>query len=180
LPLRWGVAAAGTVGLGATADEKDEAGPISYAPLVPALICPRGHANPPGEPRCRVCGRTLKDAPTRTVPRPSLGVLKVSSGARVPLDRGVVFGRNPQAVPGQFPAPNLVRILDPDKDVSGQHVEVRLNGWQVEVVDLGSTNGTQVVPPHGRAIALEPRVAVVIVPGTKVVLANAFDFVYEI
>jgi hypothetical protein len=180
LPLRWGVAAAGTVDLAAVTDQIDEVGPVSYAPLVEGLICPRGHPNPVGETRCRVCGRSLKDAPTQTVARPSLGVLKVSSGARVPLDRGAIFGRNPQAAPGQSPAPNLVRILDPDKDVSGRHAEVRLDGWQVEVIDLGSTNGTQVIAPHGRPIALEPNVAVVITPGTRVVLANAFDFVYEL
>jgi len=180
LPLRWGVAPAASVSLAPAGPDGDEVGPVSYAPMVAAVVCPRGHANPPGEAKCRVCGRSLKDAPTQTVPRPSLGVLRVSSGARVPLDRGVVFGRNPHATPGQLPAPNLVRVLDPDKDVSGQHVEIRLNGWQIEVVDLGSTNGTQVIPPHGRPIALEPHVGVAIVPGTKVVLANAFDFTYEL
>lgn len=180
-PLRWGVAAASSIVVSPTWEpERPVPADVAFAPVVEARICPREHANPPEAERCRICGRSVGHAPVVSLARPSLGVLRLSSGARIPLDRGVVFGRNPY-VPedGGAPLPNLVRISDPDKDISGQHLEVRLDGWQVSVIDLGSTNGTQVYPPHGEPNDLTPGEPVAIVSGTRVVLANAFDFVYD-
>jgi len=180
-PLRWGVVAASSAEVVPTGEPEPEApAAVAFAPVVEARLCPREHANPPEAERCRACGRSLAHAPLVIVARPSLGVLRLSSGARIPLDRGVVFGRNPHIPDADgAPVPNLVRIADPDKDISGQHLEVRLDGWQVSVVDLGSTNGTQVYPPHDGPEDLVPGEPVVIVPGTRVVLANAFDFVYD-
>ncbi|MCL2317233.1 MAG: FHA domain-containing protein [Actinomycetia bacterium] len=180
VPLRWGVAGAVSVALSASRSPVDLGPGVAFAPVVPARLCPREHPNPPEVTRCRACGRAVS-SPIVSIARPMLGTLRLSSGAHIPLDRGVVFGRHPGVPAGTIgQAPNLVRITDPDKDISGQHLEVRLDGWQVLVIDLGSTNGTEVFPPHARPAGLEPGEPTEITPGTRVVLANAFDFVYEL
>ena len=150
--------------------------------MVVAFRCANGHFSPPYATRCRVCGIPLDQTqqPLEVV-RPPLGVLKLWAGGTVLLDRGVIFGRNPHIVPGtQGPMPNLLKIEDPNRDVSSQHCWVRLEDWYVTVTDLNSTNGTQVILPHRAPLALRADDPVAIEPGTRVILANAFDFVYEV
>ena len=150
--------------------------------MVVAFRCANGHFSPPYATHCRVCGIGLDQTqqPLEVV-RPPLGVLKLWAGGAILLDRGVIFGRNPHVVPGTAgPMPNLLKIEDPNRDVSSQHCWVRLEDWYVTVTDLNSTNGTQVILPHRAPLALRANDPVAIEPGTRVVLANAFDFVYEV
>jgi len=147
---------------------------------VAAVRCPYGHLNPPFAERCRVCQEPISPQDPVTVTRPSLGHLRLSNGLVLTLDRGVVLGRNPHAVAGApGPQPNLVRLNDPNKDISSQHLEVRLEGWFVTVRDLKSTNGTQVVLPGQPPITLRADEPMTIGPGAKVVLADVFDFLFE-
>jgi pSer/pThr/pTyr-binding forkhead associated (FHA) protein len=82
------------------------------------------------------------------IARPSLGTLRLSTGTEVPLDRGVIFGRAPDApTGGTDEPPNLVQIASPENDISRSHAEIILEGWNVYVRDLGSTNGTFVISP---------------------------------
>jgi len=154
----------------------------SEAVVVAAVRCPNGHYSPPYANLCRVCGVGIDQNQTPIqIPRPPLGILRLWAGGEILLDRGVIFGRNPHltlGVPG--PQPSLVRIDDPNRDVSSQHCEVRLEDWYVSVRDLNSTNGTQVILPHRQPVALRPNDPMVIEPGTRVVLANAFDFLFEV
>jgi hypothetical protein len=149
---------------------------------VVAFECRQGHFSPPYATHCRVCGTQLDQRQAaREIPRPALGILNLWGGGSVLLDRGVVFGRNPAAPPdAPHPAPHLVRIEDPNRDISSQHCEVRLEDWFVTVGDLGSTNGTQVVLPGRAPAALRPGAPMAIEPGTRVILANAFDFTFEV
>jgi len=147
---------------------------------VAAVRCPYGHLNPPFAEYCRVCQQPISPQDPITVTRPSLGHLRLSNGLVLTLDRGVVLGRNPHAVAGApGPQPNLVRLNDPNKDISSQHLEVRLDGWFVTVRDLKSTNGTQVLLPGQPPITLRADEPMTIGPGAKVVLADVFDFVFE-
>ncbi|MBK8460490.1 MAG: FHA domain-containing protein, partial [Micropruina sp.] len=140
-----------------------ESGP----PMVQATRCPRGHLSPAYAGRCRVCRKTMASQPSFLVPRPPLGVLRLSNGDTVVLDRGVILGRNPRVPAGHTGAePTLTKLLDPDKDISSQHLEVRLEAWHVVVKDLGSTNGTEVRPPGGSPVTLRPNDPLVIEPGT--------------
>ena len=150
--------------------------------IVVAFQCPQGHHSPPYATHCRVCQTPLDQRqPVQEVPRPVLGVLRLWGGGSVLLDRGVIFGRNPRLIPGLTgPEPSLVRIDDPNRDVSSQHCEVRLEDWFVTVRDLSSTNGTQVILPHRPPVALRANDPMAIEPRTRVVLANAFDFVFEV
>ena len=150
--------------------------------MVVAFRCVNGHFSPPYATHCRICGVGLDQSqqPLEVV-RPPLGVLKLWAGGTILLDRGVIFGRNPHVVPGTVgPMPNLLKIEDPNRDVSSQHCWIRLEDWYVTVTDLNSTNGTQVILPHRPPLALRANDPVAIEPGSRVILANAFDFVYEV
>jgi hypothetical protein len=154
--------------------------PSGSAELVDAARCPGGHLNPPYVARCRGCGDELARAPVVTVPRPSLGVLRFSNGAEIVLSKPVVAGRapSPQQVTGGE-APTLVTLPSPEQEISRSHVEVRLDGWDVLVVDLGSTNGTAVTVPGRQPERLHPGEPFSIPPGTTVTLADEASAVYE-
>jgi hypothetical protein len=149
--------------------------------LVVAARCPAGHLSPAYAGTCRVCHQPLPPQQPTEVPRPQLGILRLSNGDTVALDRGVILGRNPRLPSGYSgEQPNLVRLTDPGKDVSSQHLEVSLDYWHVLVSDLGSTNGTEVILPGRPPIQLRPNDPMTIEPGTRVVLAGVFDFVFEV
>ena len=150
--------------------------------MVVAFACQRGHYSPPYATLCRICGVSLDQHQVVVeIPRPTLGVLRLWGGGTVQLDRGVIFGRNPRPIAGLVgPEASLVKIDDPGRDVSSQHCEVRLEDWYVTIRDLDSTNGTQVILPHRPPVTLRAHDPMAIEPGTRVVLANAFDFVFEV
>lgn len=155
--------------------------PDSIGPLVAALVCQSGHANPPGSTACGSCCGQLPEEIV-LVPRPVLGVLVTSLGDVIKLDRGVVMGRNPSA--GDFAGdgeerPHVVRLPNTGSDISRTHLRVTLDGWQVLVTDLNSTNGTLVTPPGGNPQPTRPSEPVQIQPGTVVTLADGIDFRYE-
>lgn len=150
-------------------------------PLVIAARCPQGHISAAYAGYCRVCRQPLPAQQPFEAPRPPLGVLRLSTGDVVTLDRGAVLGRNPR-LPSGFVGeqPNLVKLNDPGKDVSSQHLEVSLDFWHVLVKDLGSTNGTEVILPGEAPVQLHAHDAMAIEPGTRVVLAGVMDFVFEV
>jgi hypothetical protein len=161
------------------------AGPESpkdpVGPDVPALICPAGHVNSPREVTCRLCGAALPPDPV-IVARPVLGVLRLSTGDVVTLDRDVVLGRHPPADPAGANGeggPHLVRLPSPDGVISRTHLRVTLSGWQVLVTDLNSTNGTRVTLPGSDPEQLPPGIPVPIRAGTVVTLAEGVDFRFE-
>ena len=154
---------------------------VGSAELVVAARCPAGHLSPAYADGCRVCHQPIPPQVPVEVPRPPLGVLRLSNGDVVTLDRGAILGRNPRLPAGYTgEQPNLVRLSDPGKDISGQHLEVRLDYWHVLVSDLGSTNGTQVILPGQPPIQLRAEDPLVIEPGTRVILAGVFEFTFEV
>ena len=148
--------------------------------MIAAVYCPTAHPNPPYAERCRICQAPIAPQQPVEVPRPSLGTIRLSNNLVLTLDRGAVLGRNPRPVQGSIgPQPNLVRLNDPNKDISSQHLEVRLEGWFVTVRDLNSTNGTQVFLPGQPPVTLRANEPMTLEPGARVVLAQVFDFVFE-
>ncbi|HEX6359202.1 FHA domain-containing protein [Actinophytocola sp.] len=142
--------------------------------VVSAVRCATGHLNAVGADRCRVCGDAVVSQEPFQTTRPRLGLLVLSTDPEpIPLDRGVVFGRAPT---GQG---DVDRIALHRPDISANHVEVRLSGWQVLVVDLGSTNGTLMATPDGHTSALVPRVPVEIQHGTEILLSEDIRFRFE-
>ena len=156
--------------------------PDADRPLVPAVLCPAGHPSPPQSRRCRTCDREVAPRQPVPTPRPSLGVLRLSTGGSVPLDRGVLLGRAPRVDDTQ-PAgarPHLLRVGGPDRDISRNHAEIVLEGWMVLVRDLGSTNGTTVTRPGHQPVRLRPGEPLEIDPGSVVSLADEVVLSYEV
>ena len=146
-----------------------------------AVACPYGHLGPTYEPYCRVCATAIEDPRPFLAVRPPLGLLRLSTGDVVPLDRGVIMGRNPRAVDDNAVGrPHLVRLPSPDNDVSRTHVEVRLEDWHVLVVDLGSTNGTTVTNPGQAPIRVRAHEPMPLEPNAEVNLADEIVFRYEV
>jgi len=162
--------------------ERAAAPPDRIGPSLPALICPAGHLNPPSETACRRCGAALPPDPV-IVPRPVLGLLRLSTGDVLALDRDVVMGRNPRAdfdgANGED-RPHVVKLPSADGDISRTHLRVTLSGWHVLVTDLNSTNGTLITLPDRDPQQLRPGEPVPIRPGTLVTLAEGIDFRYEV
>ena len=161
--------------------------PDRIGPVVPALLCPSRHVNPPSGTACRRCGAPLPHDPV-PVPRPVLGVLRLSLGDVIMLDRGVVMGRNPRTDyggPDGFGGsageerPHVVKLPSADGDISRTHLRVTLDGWHVLVTDLNSTNGTLVTLPGHDPQQLRPGEPLPVQSGTVVTLADGIDFRYE-
>lgn len=154
--------------------------PPGSSPTVHAVHCPSGHLNPTHAGTCRVCGGSIEDQEHMSVPRPVLGTFRFTDGRVVSVTRPLVIGRSP-AAEGQISGepPELIVVASPLKEVSSTHLEVRLEGWQVLLVDRQSTNGTVITAPDRDPQRLRPGDAVPISPGTKVSLADELEFVFE-
>lgn len=164
-------------GAGAAAAVGEAAAPGS---TVHAVSCPTGHLNPPTASSCRVCGIEIPDQAHVSVPRPPLGTLHFSDGTTRVLSRPMLLGRSPTAsgpVSGELP--ELVSLHSPSKELSGTHLEMRIEGWQVLVVDRHSTNGTTVQLPGRDPIRMHPGEPVPVVPGTVVDMAEEVQFTFE-
>ena len=125
-------------------DDTDE------AVRVQGLQCARGHFNDPRARYCGVCGIAMHQASFVLVEdvRPPLGVLVFGDGAYHTLAKTMVVGRDPSEDPAATSGDAVPLALnDPTNTLSRIHAEVRLVGWDVEVVDRHSTNGTFVWAP---------------------------------
>ncbi|WP_152354453.1 FHA domain-containing protein [Brachybacterium subflavum] len=114
----------------------------AQAVTLPGAVCENRHANPPEATSCRWCGARIRGG-VRTVARPPLGMIGISTGGRFLLDRSAIIGRRPRAsrVSGDD-VPQLITVPSPQQDISRSHVALRLEGWHVVAEDLRTTNGT--------------------------------------
>lgn len=159
--------------------------PLSEPGVAPAMVhavhCSSGHPNPPSATVCRACGIEIPAQSHATVPRPKLGRFRFSDGREVTVARPMLLGRSPKAdgpVSGELP--ELVALDSPTKEVSGTHLEIRIEGWQVLVVDRQSTNGSTVRLPQREPRRLHPGEPFPIIPGSVVELAGEVSFVFEV
>ncbi|GAA1409355.1 hypothetical protein AUR04nite_22300 [Glutamicibacter uratoxydans] len=120
---------------------------ISSHQMILARVCSGGHPNPPESTSCRTCHVKLSGQATR-VRQPSMGRMFVTEQSSGPgsthlLTRSVIIGRQPvYKGPAGASEPKLMKVLSPNNDISRSHVQVKIDGWHVELVDLGATNGT--------------------------------------
>jgi hypothetical protein len=154
-----------------TAPEAADAGP-----MVLGIYCTNEHFNDPQAPYCAICGISMVQAThvARMGPRPPLGVLVLDDGATFRLDTAYVVGREPErdaeVTQGRARA---LRIADQRGVVSRVHARVDLEGWEVRIVDLGSSNGTHLDARGANAwTRIPPRTPVPIKPGTRVLFGN--------
>jgi hypothetical protein len=114
--------------------------------IVEGIRCPRDHHNDPDALHCAQCG--LKLGVHRTArpvlgPRPQLGVLVVDDGTTVPVRHDLVLGRDPFDHAHVLEGGARAAVLDdPSGTVSRSHALVVLDGWNVHIEDLDSSNGT--------------------------------------
>jgi hypothetical protein len=145
-----------------------------------AVHCPAGHTTPAFTANCRVCHVAVPPQEPHRMPRPRLGVLHLPDGAQVPLDRGVVFGRQPSAPPAGEDWPQLVRLPADNTFVSRNHLQVELDGWLVLATDLGSRGGTTLRVPGRAAERIRAGERYIWEPGQVFDLADSFEILYEV
>ncbi|HEX4830896.1 MAG TPA: FHA domain-containing protein, partial [Trebonia sp.] len=142
---------------------------------VDGVMCARNHFNDPSVQYCRQCGIAMVQQTARYQrgPRPPLGVLLLDDGTGFTLDKDYVVGREP-VLDGDVAAGRArpMRIPDPGGTVSRLHLRISLIGWQVEVRDLNSANGSVLHLPNGSEQRLMPGDTQVIEPGTKIVIGH--------
>jgi hypothetical protein len=146
---------------------------------VEAVLCPEGHVNPLTAGLCRVCSAMVPAQLPRLARRPLLGVLRLPHGETVALDRTVVVGRDPTPDVAGTTSAHLVRIPSADGGISRSHVVISTVDWDVLITDLGSVNGTVVTPPWQQPQRLPPHVALPVVPGSTITLADAVSLRIE-
>ena len=139
---------------------------------VPGLFCSRNHFNDPRARFCASCGISMHQASFILVDeiRPPLGVITFSDGSFETLVRSAVVGRDPA---DDAAVASGAAVGFPLEDVTGTvsraHAEVRLDGWDVYIVDKNSTNGTFVwLPGQTDWERLAPNKPRLISPGTHV------------
>lgn len=116
---------------------------------VSGLVCATGHPNPPTRATCVVCAIPLTGAQPARTSRPQ-GMLRLPDGRRLPIDAQMIIGRSPRAERSDGRAlPTLVKIDRASSDVSRNHARIGVEGWNVVIEDLGSTNGTVILATDG-------------------------------
>jgi hypothetical protein len=161
------------------ADPASDGGPAG--PTVQAVRCASGHPNPPQAHSCRVCGQAVGSSSIETIARPQLGRLRFDGGESVVVNRPIIIGRAPKSpsTPGTE-VPVLFTVTSPSGDVSRSHVEVAIEGWHVQAIDLGSSNGTKVTQPGMPARSLHPGEPLILQAGARVELSDEVAFTFEV
>lgn len=153
--------------------------PVIEGPTVLARVCPLGHPNPPHRGGCRVCGAPL-EGESRTVPRPVLGSIRMSTGVVHQIERPASIGRQPAAVRASgYDVPQLITVPNPSGDISRSHLELKVDGWHVLAVDLGSTNGSFLRRGGHSPQRLLPHDPVLLVDHDIVVLGDEITLTFE-
>jgi pSer/pThr/pTyr-binding forkhead associated (FHA) protein len=148
-------------------------------PTVLAGHCPSGHLSPVHAPTCRVCGAPIPQQDAFEIARPTLGTLTSGGSVMVTLDKGVLLGRAPDVPAGDDP-PHVLRLRSPENDISRNHAEIVIDGWNVYVRDLGSTNGTIVGLPGQPPLRLRENDLQLLSPGSTVTLADEVTLTFEV
>lgn len=116
-------------------------------------LCDCGHRNPTSLRKCERCGESLAgiditeeqiaaEQPAKTVSsptrvnenlNPSISMVSQDGGLRLPLTQGtMIIGRNNMGSP----------YLSQKMYVSGTHASITVEGDEISIIDLNSTNGT--------------------------------------
>lgn len=113
-------------------------------------------------------------------PRAAAGLLRVSSGQSVLLDRSVIIGRRPRSNrAGGADLPHLIAVDSPQQDISRNHLEVRVEGDTILATDLQTTNGTTLLRPGSEPVRLHPGEATIVVLGDVLDLGDGITVTVE-
>lgn len=104
----------------------------------------------------------------------------LSSGLVVSLNRPVLLGRAPQVSRvTNSELPRLVTVASPNQDISRTHAEIRMDGEDVLVTDLRSTNGVLLLRQGHGPQRLHPGEPTVVESGVVVDLGEGVTFIVE-
>jgi hypothetical protein len=121
--------------------------------------------------------------PQLSVPTPHTRApakLAMSTGLVVSLNRPVLVGRAPQVTRvTNNEIPRLITVASPNQDISRTHCEARMDGDDVVVTDLRSTNGVLLLRQGQGAQRLHPGEPTVVEPGVVVDLGEGVTFLVE-
>ncbi|MBX9244355.1 FHA domain-containing protein [Actinotalea ferrariae] len=121
--------------------------------------------------------------PALAVPAPQTpppAKIHLSSGLVVSLNRPVLLGRAPQVSRvSNSELPRLVTVASPNQDISRTHAEVRMDGEDVLVTDLRSTNGVLLLRQGQGPQRLHPGEPTVVETGVVVDLGEGVTFIVE-
>lgn len=148
--------------------------------VVEGIMCARQHFNSPDALYCSSCGISMVHQTHNLVTgaRPPLGFLVFDNGAMFTLDSDYVLGREPEAH-GDTKTARPLALDDPERSISRIHADVRLVGWDVQLTDRGSANGTFVWDEGARQWQRIPEnTPTAIRPGAQVALGRR-TFVYR-
>ena len=111
---------------------------------------------------------------------PAPAKMHLSTGLVVTLNRSVLLGRAPQVSRvANSEIPRLVTVASPNQDISRTHAEVRMDGTDVLVTDLHSTNGVILLVDGTGPRRLHPGEPAVVDPGVTVDLGEGITFTVE-
>ncbi|MGS0687440.1 FHA domain-containing protein, partial [Nakamurella sp. GG22] len=140
--------------------------------LVKGFRCSRNHHNDPRVSFCSVCGIRMDQRTGILVDgrRPPLGLLVLDIGATFVLDDNYLIGRNPEVDEAVIRSRlRPIRLDDDSGTLSRVHAEIRLEGWDVLLLDRGSANGTHIAGAGQSGwTRLAPQQPVVLAPGMHV------------
>jgi FHA domain len=167
-------------GPGAPRDRDDS--PVVEGPRTRGHLCARGHLNDPRSHFCVLCGIRMNERTGELVfgARPPLGLLVFDDGATYTVDAEYLVGRMPD-VDERVRNGSLRSIVVEDRSgaVSRVHAEVRVDGWDVMLVDSRSRNGTHVAGPGANTWTAVPSGrSHRLTPGTRVRLGSR-TFLFE-
>jgi len=110
--------------------------------------------------------------------RTAVPKIVLSTGMAVALDRPVLLGRAPQVSRVKNDEmPRLITVESPNHDISRTHAEVRMDGQEIVVTDLDSTNGVLLTRPGAVAERLKPGQSTAVEAGAVVDLGEGVTFV---
>ncbi|TAJ48216.1 MAG: FHA domain-containing protein [Herbiconiux sp.] len=119
-------------------------------------------------------------APAAELPASALGRIVLSTGETHPLDRPVIIGRRPRANRVQADqVPVLVAVASPEQDISRNHLEIRLEGRHVLIVDLDTTNGSVLHRDGTPPLRLGPNEPVLALSGDVVDIGDGITVLFE-
>ena len=123
-----------------------------------------------------------QDAPTALLPVTpgSTGLIRVSTGQVVTLDRTVIIGRRPRSTRASGAnLPHLIAVDSPQQDISRSHLEIRPEGDTVVVIDMHTTNGSTLLRPGADPIRLHPGEQTLVLSGDVVDLGDGVKVAFE-
>ena len=149
------------------------------APEVEGRLCLNGHLNNPSVGECWVCG-TAVGAETARGPRPPLGRLTTKDKKSYIVDTNFVIGRRPgMAEDVAAGRARPIEVPDEHHDVSRRHAELKVEGWDLMLHDLGSSNGTYyLVAGATDWVRVQPAQPVRVESGTIITLGG-YEILFE-